>query len=303
MGDETHYVACYGGLSSTLVRVVTPDAVHDVTAAPIRLDRPVATQLAHRIGQTLPAERAQWAVAVGTVGHCPDTADELLRAIAPLGVTRVVAAHDVVADYLGAIGPTSGAVVVADATAACLAMGPHDTARVDGWGPLIGGAGSAFWIGRTALEAATRGYDGRRQMTALTQAMADTFGDIETAYLHLLTHDALMAIAGFSDTVMELAASDRVAGNILDKAAAHLSEAVHAGIRRAGLTAPRTPHVAAVGRVFSSRHVLTRFTDYLSLQWPSFALVEAEAGPLEGAAELLHVAEELTLQPHISVAG
>lgn len=303
MVDETHYVACYGGLASTLIRVVADTEVHESSAPGLMLNAPIVPQLVEPLTAALSAApRAEWSVAVTTVGHLSSTAEDLLGALAPLGVCRVVAAHDVVGDYLGALGPTPGAVIVADASAACMAVGPLEAARVDGWGPLIGGAGSTFWIGRTGLEAATRGYDGRRQMTALTAAMQESFGDIEAAYLELLGPDVLPDITGFADKVIELAATDRVAGNILDKAAAHLSEAVQAGIRRAGLTGPRTPRVAALGKVFACKHVLTRFTDYLSLQWPAFALVEPEAGPLEGAAELLDLAGDHVLSPHLSLA-
>ena len=55
-------------------------------------------------------------------------------------------------------------------------------------------------------------------------------------------------IASFSSVVADLSASDRVAGNILDKAAAHLSEAVQAAIRRVHLSGPQPPRVVAVGR-------------------------------------------------------
>ncbi|WP_341476215.1 BadF/BadG/BcrA/BcrD ATPase family protein, partial [Cryobacterium zongtaii] len=49
-----------------------------------------------------------------------------------------------------------------------LAVGVHDVARIDGWGNLIGNAGSGYWIGRAALEAVMREYDGRGPVTVLT---------------------------------------------------------------------------------------------------------------------------------------
>ncbi len=44
-------------------------------------------------------------------------------------------------------------------------------ARVDGWGNIMGDAGSGYWIGREALDAVMRAYDGRGPQTALTDVV------------------------------------------------------------------------------------------------------------------------------------
>lgn len=213
-------------------------------------------------------------------------------------------AHDAVAAYLGALGLGAGCVISAGVSTSCLAVGHRDTARVDGWGSLMGDAGSEFWIGRTALEAAMRGYDGRRQMTELTDMLAEEYPDIRSAYLDLQTRpDRVERIAGFAGRVDDLAATDRVAGNILDKAAAHLSEAVQAAIRRVHLNGPPPPHVIAIGPVFTSHRVLSRFTDYLTLQWPSFALGVASGTTLDGVELLLGIPDDHPAKPLVSVAS
>ena len=200
--------------------------------------------------------------------------------------------YELVGDYevarCGALGGRPGVALVAGTGSVCSGVNAAgETFRVGGWGHLIGDAGSAYWIGRTAMEAAMRGHDGRRRLTTLTKALSEEFPDLEAAYVELQSDPGRVArIAAFSRRVDELSASDRVAGNILDKAAAHLSEAVQAAIRRAHLSAPQPPRVAAVGSVFRHERVLRRFTDYLTLQWPSFALCEPVGGPVDGAAAL-----------------
>ena len=188
-------------------------------------------------------------------------------------------------------GDHTGCVISAG-TGVCLAMGGTPS-RGGRWGHLIGDAGSKYWIGRTALEAAMRGYDGRRQLTALTEMFVADFENVEEAYMDLQADPNRVArIASYWSQVEMLSSTDRVAANILDKAAAHLSEAVQAGIRRVGLTGPTCPRVVALGEVFQSDRVLTRFTDYLTLQWPNFALTEPKGDNLEGAAAMLDLPKD-----------
>lgn len=305
MTDHESLVAVDAGQSGVRVRFITPQGTTEVERPGVVTHAPLPPQWADAIaaaaaeaGVDLPA-----VVVLGSSGLVRETAADLLALLADRGVQRVLVAHDSVTCYLGALGDRRGAVIAAGTGTICLAVGEREVARVDGWGHLIGDAGSAYWIGRTALEAALRGYDGRRRITALTGAMRDEFPDLEGAYIELQSDPARVTrIAAFSQRVDALAASDRVAGNILDKAAAHLSEAVQAGLKRVGLVGPQIPRVAVLGGVFKSERVLRQFTDYMSLQWPNFALTEPEGDALDGAQRLATLASDHPLLPFVTVA-
>lgn len=304
MSEELVHLAVDVGQSSTRLRVVAGGQRRDTVAPGVDTGLPLPRQWADRILGALDALEARaHTVAVGSSGLGRESAHELLPLLAGAGVKRVILAHDSVSSYLGALGDAEGCVIAAGTGTICLAVGPRETARVDGWGHLMGDAGSAYWIGRTGLEAALRGHDGRRQMTALTAVMAEEFDDIELAYLELQSApDRVARIASFAQHVNRLAASDRVAGNILDKAAAHLSEAVLAGVRRVHLDSTHPPRVAALGGVFRSERVLRRFTDYLSLEWPSFAVIEPDGEGIDGAERLLALEATHPLYRTLSVA-
>lgn len=306
MTDRRDLVTIDAGQTGIRVRFATASDTIEVELPGVVTSAPVSGQLAEAAlaAAAQAGVRLTETLAAGSSGLGRESADELLALLAPHGVERVLLAHDSVTCYLGALGDRRGAVIAAGTGTICLAVGERDVARVDGWGHLIGDAGSAYWIGRTAMEAALRGYDGRRQMTALTDAFAKEFPDIETAYLDLQADPARVArIAAFARTVDELAPTDRVAGNILDKAAAHLSEAAQAGLRRVDITGPQIPRVAVLGGVFRSERVVRKFTDYLSLQWPNFALTEAAGTSLDGAALLVALDEQHPLRARIAVAG
>lgn len=243
-------------------------------------------------------------VGVSTTPLLHATAHDLLALLAERGVRRVAVVPDGVAAYLGALGDRHGAVIHASTVTVCFACGPAGDAQVDGWGPIFGNAGSAFWIGRNAIEAGLRGLDGRRQLTALTDLVRADFPSLDHDYLDLQASPGFVPrIAAYAAKVDALAATDRVAANILDKAAAHLSEAVQAAIRRAGLTRPDPPRVVGVGTVFESDRVRTRFVDYLTLHWPSFALTEPVGNELDGAASLHTLSNAHPLFGRVSFAA
>lgn len=300
----TTSIAVDAGTSAIRLRSTHPDYPVTLTLPGVDPDRPLVPQWASAITSFLDAQPAPGASEVG-VGASPvlgATAHELL-ALLPPTVRRVALTSDAVASYLGALSDADGAVIRAGTVGVCLACGPQGVALVDGWGPIFGEAGSAFWIGRTAVEAALRGHDGRRQMTALTEMVRSDFPDLDTAHVALQASPGLVArIAAYAPKVDALAASDRVAANILDKAAAHLSEAVHAAIRRAGLNRPDAPKIVAVGGVFDSARVRTRFCDYLTLHWPNFALTEPAGDELDGVERLFTLPTSHPLFGRVSFA-
>ncbi len=289
MRRHSSYLSVYAGQSSQKLRLVSPDGIIEGSRPGILSSEPLPAQWLEAVASFLaehPTANPS-AIAIGASG-LTKVAPQHLTALHGPGIQTVVVAHDSVTNYLGALGDHTGCVISAGTGTICLAMGQDAVARVDGWGHLIGDAGSKYWIGRTALEAAMRGYDGRRQLTALTEMFVADFENVEEAYMDLQADPNRVArIAAYWSQVEMLSSTDRVAANILDKAAAHLSEAVQAGIRRVGLGGPKCPRVVALGEVFQSDRVLTRFTDYLTLQWPNFALTEPRGDNLEGAAAML----------------
>ncbi|CAL8968286.1 hypothetical protein PROP_00251 [Propionicimonas sp. T2.31MG-18] len=263
----------------------------------ILTDRPLMPQVAEAAIAFLTEHRLTPTVlGVGSSGLVAPEAAELLGLVAPAGITEVAVAHDSTTSYLGALGDSPGAVVAAGTGVVALAVGPRSVARVDGWGHLLGDAGSAFWIGRAGMDAAMRGYDGRGRMTRLTARLAELFPDLSTAYVELQSdHRRVSRIADFARVVDEAADTDPVAAGIMDAAAAELSESVLAGLRRVGLMGHEPPQVCALGQVLRSRHVRDRFTSYLRMQWPSLTLTEPLGNALHGASLLANLGEDSPL--------
>jgi glucosamine kinase len=244
-------------------------------------------------------------VSAGISGFSKDETDpdELLALGAAHGVTEVFLAHDSVTSYLGALGDELGVVVASGTGVVTLAVGATAVARIDGWGNLIGDAGSAYWIGRAALDAVMRAYDGRGPATALSAAMLLEFPDLEMAYLDLQADPLRVSrIAAYSRRVTELADTDAVAATICDGAAAELVLSAATGLRRVGEAGRDSPVVCGIGGVLRAPEIAAQFEAGLRELWPAVDIRPAVANALDGAEHLPRLAASSALRDRIAVA-
>ncbi|MEL4359287.1 MULTISPECIES: N-acetylglucosamine kinase [unclassified Luteococcus] len=266
-------------------------------------DRPVLPQLARiALAAVAAAPRRAEVLAVGSSGLTDDMqADALLGLVGEGGFGQVHLAHDSTTSYLGALGNVPGVVTAAGTGVVTLAVGERAVARVDGWGNLIGDAGSGYWIGRAALDAVMRAHDGRGPATALTPLAKVEFGDLEGAYMILQGDEHRVSrIAAWSRTVGELAAQgDEVCRAILTGAGQELALSACAGLERVGQAERPDPAVSTVGKVFSSPEVMQSFTDALLARHPGARLLPPRGTGLDGAALLPEVRADEALASRI----
>lgn len=225
-------------------------------------------------------------VGVGSSG-LSDAADarRTLALVHSPDVERLILAHDSVTSFLGALGPRPGAVVAAGTGVVTLAVGAHDVARVDGWGYLFGDAGSGYWIGRRAIEAVLRAFDGRGPATALTERVTAEFPDLSTLYLQVQADPQKVSrVARYARDVAELAGSDPVAIGIEHDAGRALAESVVAGLARV-VSLPDAP-VARIGNVFRAEVLRDAFDQALHNAVPGAVIVGHPGTGLDGAVRL-----------------
>jgi glucosamine kinase len=220
--------------------------------------------------------------------------DEALRE--RVGAERVTIASDGVTSLLGALGERLGAVVAAGTGTVCVARGAQRWAKVDGWGSLLGDAGSGFAIGRAGLDAALRELDGRRGSKALL-AMADQrFGkDGGIAEAVYRSPVPTRTVASFARDVAHVAAEgDTAACSILEDAGRELAVTACAALERA--FDPGEPAaVSHSGSVFEAGPLLVdAFARELARRRPDAKLLPPEGDALAGAALLAERGPALT---------
>ncbi len=156
------------------------------------------------------------------------------------GARRVRVLNDGVA-MLEAWAPGEAAVLVAAGTGSLVlgrAAGGR-LVRVDGWGPLAGDAGSGYWLGRAAAEAALRAHDGRGRPTAFTRAvlralrLAHPGDDIHRLYADAAPQRRLSALAPL--VLAHARRGDAVARALVHRGGQALVESARTAVRRLGV--------------------------------------------------------------------
>ncbi|MBB6486319.1 N-acetylglucosamine kinase [Rhizobium lusitanum] len=144
--------------------------------------------------------------------------------------------NDVDAAHLGAFAGKPGILILSGTGSMAWARNADGvSARVGGWGDVIGDEGSSYWIGRAALGLASQSLDGRAPPTALAAAIFE--------FLELDGSDPINAlggwaseltnpraqIAGLSVLVDRLASTgDAGARHLIEQAAAELAKHMEA---------------------------------------------------------------------------
>lgn len=281
---------------------------HDLVFPGIRTHEPLLPQLAAVAHAAIERTGAEVSVvSAGVSGLTTKEADaaEFLARIADPAVREVILAHDSTTSFLGALGDTRGSVVAAGTGVVTLAVGAERVARVDGWGYLMGDAGSGYWIGREALDAVMREYDGRGPATRLREVAEERWPDLGQAYIHLQSaDDRVSVVASFAEHVARLASDgDAVSQNITVRAGGELAHSVETSLRRVRSDdADERFAACAIGGVFRSPQLLEAFASHIAASELDVTLVEPQGHGIDGAAALAGLAPQHPLAHAVSIA-
>lgn len=298
-------LAIDAGQTGIKVRLDAGGAAHDRVFPGILTGRPLLPQLAAVVREMLPGggDRSV-SVTAGVSGLTSGESDAaaLLAGISDPRVHEVRLTHDSTTSFLGALGMSQGAVVAAGTGVVTLAVGPDRVARVDGWGHIMGDAGSGYWIGREALDAVMRAFDGRGPHTALRDVVAARWPDLPGAYIDLQSDpDRVAVVAAFAAEVARLAADgDPVARGISARAGAELALSVATALRLVNVGAGA--EVCAIGGVLRSDAVRDAFAERLAAGDAEVRLVDPRGSGIDGAAALADLAPRHPLSPSVSTA-
>jgi glucosamine kinase len=217
--------------------------------------------------------------------RAPDLAARIRHAT---GAHRVLLTGDVVTSHAGALGGRPGVVIAAGTGAVALGVAADGRwARVDGWGFVIGDAGSGFAVGRAGLDAAIRHYDGRGGSAELAARAEARYGPIDglTSVIYAADNAAGTVAAFARDVAAAARGGDHVAHDIWLEAATQLARTAAAAARRVhdGGDVP----VACTGALFHARDLIdTRFREALAEQDSPAVPIAALGDALDGAAVL-----------------
>ncbi|MET1051654.1 MAG: BadF/BadG/BcrA/BcrD ATPase family protein [Mycetocola sp.] len=298
-----------GGQSGTRLRLSAGGQVLSETAGSgVLTDRPVVEQIADlTVALATSTGRRIDELAVGTSGLTPAAANPqgLLAATERVGVGRVALAHDSITGYLAANGTEPGVMLAVGTGVVVLALSATTVAKVDGWGYLLGDAGSGYWVGRAGLDAALRAFDGRAPHTTLESTAIDLFGPLDEVYMAVQADPHRVSrIASFCRPVVDAAtAGDEVARAIVAAAAAELAHSAASALTRVGWQPGEYARVGAVGALATRSATMRDALSTAMAERAPGATLEAPIGlPLDGVQSLLDVSDGHPLRAFIHTA-
>jgi N-acetylglucosamine kinase-like BadF-type ATPase len=194
------------------------------------------------------------AICLGIAGvDRPDDADAVRGIMRRIGFkTPTLVVNDALVALVAGAGDEPGIVVVAGTGS--IAYGRNvagQAARAGGWGYLLGDEGGGFWIGRAALSAVVRQFDGRGPTTILTDMVLHHLGLASpTQLVHEIYYRDLQqrTIAGLAALVQAAAdGGDATAAQILARAGGELAAAARSVITRLRMRGDAFPSILAGG--------------------------------------------------------
>ena len=204
------------------------------------------------------------ALCIGAAGITNSRVAECAKAV--LGKTGIP--YKLMGDYeiahTGALDGKEGIILIAGTGSVCYGKNRDgSTAMAGGWGHLIGDAGSGYGIGRDALSAVARMYDGYGQPTILRDLLAQELklDTAERIVFYVYSNDK-SAVAALSPVVDKAyAMSDAVATQIIRSNAEALAQLVKAVASRLNFN---SCNVALLGGLLENETALkAEFIDLL----------------------------------------
>ncbi|WP_152189087.1 N-acetylglucosamine kinase [Georgenia satyanarayanai] len=290
------------GGSGSRARLAGPGGAREASGERLRVSAgglvaaPLVTALVERLGARAGDVDAVCVGSSGilTLSDGPQVVLDAVRSV--LGDLPTVVASDAVTSAVGALDGRAGAVVLTGTGSTAVGTDLAGCWRkVDGWGHVLGDAGSGAWIGMQALQTALEQHDGRRTDAAgLLAATVARLGVPESWPRQIYTReDRAGVLASVVPDVVALAADDDgVAREILRRAGRELARSLVAALR-----APVPPVASWTGGVFGAALVLETMLEELTRLRPDVVLEPPRGTSLDGAELLARRALTGDLQP------
>ena len=269
---------------------------HDVGADQVRTNIGEAVSQAWAAFDITPREVAAIFLGLGSIVTHEDqeAIREIVTELALVPADSIGVDHDLRVALMGGLAGETGIVLIAGTGSSCYGRDKHGSSwQSGGWGPTLDDPGSSFWLGRMAMIAAIRDYDGRGEATRLRESVVDALelSDIR----HILRRVELQGmkrseVAALARLVTESAAEgDSVACQIIQQGTDELAKMVAAVAAKLAVNNVSTQPIPVVvtGGLTSARQVfMNPLTQSLRRIAPTTILKETFLPPVLGAALL-----------------
>jgi glucosamine kinase len=302
MTDRTIVVGMDGG--GTKTRAIVADGAGHVLASSVGGPSAITKDTADASADTIAAlvsdvlaaagvhETMPSVLCVGVAGAGRESARKALHRLlrAREIADDVIVTTDAQVALADAFGDGAGVLLIAGTGSVAYGRGPTgNEERCGGWGEKIGDEGSALWLARRALSAATAAADGREPQNALlgailTATQCDEPGDLVDWSVDALPGD----VAALAQVVIRAAENgDQRANTLAALAAEELVLHVRTLARQLFLDERAAVAVALTGGLLSRGSLIRKLVEHrLRSSVPGAVLHHDEVDPARGAVRL-----------------
>ena len=282
-----------GGGTKTKVVVASPEGEHLLTQVfgPFNLNSIGAERFAALLDEICAWLNGQGQCLALCIGSAGISNQEMTRLVSEGmqrgGITNWKLVGDQVIALTGALEGRPGISLIAGTGSICFGKNAAGQfARSGGWGHLIGDEGSGYALGRDALAAVARAWDGWGEKTLLSELLATELGlDDQKKIISYTYGGDKSRIAALSRLVEQAAAQDdHVAQEIICANAVQMTRLVGAVAKQLKL---ESPEVAMLGGLLENETMLrAQFRAEMAKQHPEMTCVAPHRDAAAGAVML-----------------
>ena len=200
-----------------------------------------------------------------------------------------LAAYDVGSDnnnlVAAGLGESEGITMILGTGICAYVVKKEETKRIAGWGYLFDNGGSAFHIGRDAINACFSAYDGTGEETTLVQRINQSFMGTSDELLKYLYSGGNKLVSSYATCVFEEAEKgDRVSIAILKKNVAEVARLIRASLSHFSDYEERIPVILGGGLTNQSL-LLDYLLDELGDDMGKCNIKVLDVPPVNGALE------------------
>ena len=205
--------------------------------------------------------------------------------------SRTLIVNDALVALVAGAGEGAGIVLVSGTGSIAYGVSARSVAaRAGGWGHVLADQGSGYWVGRRALEAVMRQFDGRGPRTRLTPLVLRHFGLTRAEGLVSEIYQGgarRQSIAALGEAVEHARVDgDPVAEAVLRDASDELVLCAMSVVKALGMMAERFPVFLSGGMFRMSPWLAAEVTTQLQTQVPGAAVSALTVEPAVGAVRL-----------------
>lgn len=295
---DTAFVGVDVGGTSTVVQAVRGPVVRVIEGPGANLQRvgreacaaTIIALSAQALRSLHGVDRVRMVAGVSGAGRLEeqiDVAAEIEEGLHALRVARAISVtvvHDAEIALEAAFGGSSGAIMIAGTGSVVYGRrADGGTVRIGGWGYLLGDEGSGYRLGKLALAAVCRAYEGGED-TTLTDSIASAFGARSVDEVISLVYGGGIRLPDLAPHVTECAVTgDGVAFSILRQETEALAEQLE---RMATANPDIEPQYSLFGGLAAVNLYAHNLRSAVRRRLPHWHYVATDALPVAGAVRL-----------------